>query len=290
MGDIWPSRTRDGTANTGISFCSVTREEGPDLEPGMNLPPAPYNAPSKKDVRVGLGFFWVVFFFETTPKQPSMNLLISRTYLMVSVENDVTSGKIQIEVSINVHHSPSLAEVTGSGHKLWHKWSSSYFEKNETTLIVWSLGKQLLIQLHLLIALLFWAFPDVFLGLAWTFILIKTNRCYISPWFTTSKRSESTECAHTTICARGCRVQVKSTKNAASACSVPLPTKRNHTAAAGTAGMGKLLLHSMGGDVLRLEKKNGFWAEIFNCGFWCGLRTKSLFAAFVRGFLLVSVL
>lgn len=57
---------------------------------------------------------------------------------------------------------------------------------------MWSLGKELLIQLHLLIALLFWAFPDIFLGFVWPFVFIKTRGCCISLWLTASKWSEGT--------------------------------------------------------------------------------------------------
>jgi len=91
VGDIWSSRTRGGTANIGIVFCSEYSqwlERSPlcsDSETGVNL--APYNTLLKKGVRVGVSS-------ETAPKQPPMNLLVSRTHSMASVENDVTSGKL----------------------------------------------------------------------------------------------------------------------------------------------------------------------------------------------------
>lgn len=143
---------------------------------------------------------------------------------------------------------------------------------------MWSLGKQLLIQLYLLIALLFWAFSNIFLGFAWTFSWIKIKGCCISPWFMASKRSKGTGSVHApSTCARGCHVQVKHTKNAASACGIgsafPPPTKSNHTAAAGTVGMGKLLLQRMGRDVLCLEKRgSGQKYSVMASGVGSGLR------------------
>lgn len=147
----------------------------------------------------GLGFFWdysQTAIYEAAHKQDIFD--------GVPVENDITSGKLGIEVSVNVHRNPSLAEVIGCGHKLWISMSDiseAVFikkkkKKASKNLIVWSLRKQVLIQLHLLIALLFWAFPDIFLGFAWTFLLIKTKGCHIAPWFMASKRSEGTESVH----------------------------------------------------------------------------------------------
>lgn len=60
---------------------------------------------------------------------------------------------------------------------------------------MWSLGKELLIQLHLLIVFLFWALPDI-LDFAWPFVLIKTKGCCISLWLMASKWSGGTESTH----------------------------------------------------------------------------------------------
>lgn len=74
---------------------------------------------------------------------------------------------------------------------------------------------------------------------------------------------------------------MKRTQNVASACGIdsafPLPMKGNHAAAAGTVGMGKLLLQRTGGDALCLEN-----IEILNYGFHCGLRIENLVLAFMR--------
>lgn len=59
-----------------------------------------------------MGFFWdysQTAIYEAAHKQDIFD--------GVSVENDITSGKLGIEVSVNVHRNPSLAEVTGRG--LW---------------------------------------------------------------------------------------------------------------------------------------------------------------------------
>lgn len=62
----------------------------------------------------GLGVFWdysQTAIYEAAHKQDIFD--------GVPVENDITSGKLGIEVSVNVHRNPSLAEVIGRGHKLW---------------------------------------------------------------------------------------------------------------------------------------------------------------------------
>lgn len=119
-------------------------------------------------------------------------------------------------------------------------------------LIVWSLGKELLIQLRLLIALLFWAFPDIFLGFVWPFVFIKTRGCCISLWLTARKWSEGIGlCTHQGSCQK--------VLHSSEMCWTATDSEW------GNICCGEWGKCSGSGE-------NWFEEEVFSCDFWCGLR------------------
>lgn len=146
---------------------------------------------------------------------------------------------------------------------------------------MWPLGEQLLIQLYLLTALLFWAFPDISLGFARTSVLIKTKGCCISPWFIASKRSVGTESVNTpSLVQEGAvfgwnalKMQRLLVASAQPSHCLPRATILQQL---GHLGWGNCCWREWGKKSCAWGKK-GFWAELFNCSFGVGSGLRILF-------------